>query len=68
MHRQARHRRRRLGRSYNLLNRVEHALIGYAVWLHNNCCLEITPAWKAFDAERDKAQKTTTRFVVEVEK
>jgi len=27
-----------------------------------------SPAWKAFDAERDKAQKTTTRFVVEVEK
>jgi uncharacterized protein (DUF1330 family) len=25
-------------------------------------------AWKAFDAEREKAQKTTTRFVVEVEK
>ena len=27
-----------------------------------------SPTWKAFDAERDKAQKTTTRFVVEVEK
>src|SRR6516162_5004042 len=27
-----------------------------------------SPAWKAFDAERDKAQKTTTRFIVEVEK
>src|SRR5262245_51156010 len=27
-----------------------------------------SPAWKAFDAEREKAQKTTTRFVVEVEK
>jgi len=27
-----------------------------------------SPTWKAFDAERDKAQKTTTRFVVEVER
>jgi uncharacterized protein (DUF1330 family) len=27
-----------------------------------------SPTWKAFDAERNKAQKTTTRFVVEVEK